>query len=267
MMMRRKTMTRFLSAFFLLSLCAFLPAAEKNDPASDDDKALIFFEGFDRFDPGKPGCFNDSVEIVEENGSKIARALPQKKNVLLAGRNNFHDIGGYNYTFRTRFRFLDNQSIGGLIFSFHIGGKRKDFKFDRYQIRLDRGNISVALNTKDRKNPIPLPKAISFADSGLPQFKEGRWYSLRIDVRQEHVILWLDLQKEGEMERFLDFNTNFGQGTYSLAVNGGTDVDFIKVSALDQNSGMALSSAETGENAVGPTNAADQAEKAGEMNP
>ncbi len=267
MMMRRKTMTRFLSAFFLLSVCAFLPAAEKNDPASDDDDALIFFEGFDRFNPGKPGCFRDAVEIVEENGSKIARVLPQKKNILLAGMNNFHDIGGFNYIFRTRFRFLDNQSIGGLVFSFHIGGKRKNFKFDRYQIRMDRGNISVALNTKDRKNPVPLPKAISFADSGLPQFKEGRWYSLRIDVRQEHVSLWLDLKKEGEMEQFLDFNTNYGQGTYSLSANGGTDIEFIKVSALDQDSGTAASSAETGENAVGPTNAAEQAEKVEAMNP
>lgn len=245
-------MNKFLATAFF---CIIASLALKG---ADDDSRLIYNEGFDRFDVGKPGCFNGKAEVMEEKGNKLVRLAGQCEVIPV---NNFYFLGGTDYSFQTRFRFNDSKKIGGVVFTFNLNGKRKDFNYVSHALKIDKNVISVMsspMQGEQNQNPNPVP-ALAFPDAGIQPLSEGRWYTLKVDVMPERTVVYSDIKKEGSMEKLMDFKCSFGTGRHTLSAGEGTDFDYVKAVALEKSSGNTGS--ETGESAVGPTNAADQAKE------
>lgn len=240
----------------MLCLAAFVSAENVN---LDDDSKLIWIETFDRFGPGKPAYYGDKVEILEENGGRIAR-MTAVAAVLPA--NGYGDSGGTDYLFQMRFRFGEPPAGGWILFSYNANGSRGDYKYGNYTLRFERSAILVQLNggDKEKQNPNPVPQ-LKFEENDIPQLKNGQWYNAWVSVTPEKTVVYMDVRNPSVMEKLLEFKTNFGTGRYSVTANTGTDFDFFRITALDA-SGDIGTSGEIGEGAVGPTNAAEQAEAA-----
>lgn len=228
------------------------------------DPNLIQFEDFSRFNKNtKPKCFEEKVTILEENGNFIA-ALEQSGYSLISP-NGYQDLGWGARLIQFRVRFPGERKIGGVEVQFKSGGRRETVKYSSYKITFSRTNMTVACGiprTEKIANPLPVIQPFNFSRNQLPDFTAKRWYTIRLVILAEKTEVFVDLKKEDIPEKIMEFQTYPGDGRVSVYCGPETQMDYYYALEIPEKKDQ--TSSEVGENAVGPTNAADQAKKAAE---
>lgn len=234
----------------LLIFAAFaaftLTAAEK--------ESYLIYEDFTRFDAGtKPASYKGAAEIVKEENRNILRL----KNGDVINNINYFDDGGSNYKIKMRFRFQEpEKKAGGLSISFNNGGKRGEFKYNNYTLKVEPTVIALACDRGKEKNRDSIPlKPFMLTDNGIKNLDAGKWYNLELIVRPTEVEVWTDVT--GKLEKNISGKINYGLGKYSIRVQNPTDIDYVIVTYLG---GTEELEAPKAENTAGATSAAEQAE-------
>lgn len=221
---------------------------------AEDAETILLFEDFTRFDAGtKPASYGGRAEIITENGKNILRL--QKGDII----NNigYFDAGGSNYKIKIRIRFLEpGKKAGGLSIRFNDGGKRGDYPYEAYVMKLDAGAMGLPCirGRKNKKNDPKVLKGVLFDGNGIKPLKENTWYNLELTVRPNNVEVMTDVS--GKTEKLISGKINYGTGRYNISIDNPADIDYVKVTYLGGNDDDHEPKAE---NTAGATNATDQA--------